>query len=371
MSGAAQRILAFMRKEFLHIIHDYRTLFILILLPVVQLVMFGYALNLEIQKVSLAVIDEAHSPASRHLIEQFQGSRFFRPFPLRGMPSQIDMVFKQRRARAAMIIPSDFDWRLQREQSIPVQFIIDASDANAATLIKNYCQQVLTAYNRSRGNQEPLPYEFTSTIFFNPDLKSSYFFVPGLIAMLLIMISSLLTSITIAREKESGTLEQILVSPLRSWEIITGKVLPYILLAFLDGALILFIGSTLFRVPFVGSLALLLILSILYIITALSLGLLISTIAPTQQVAMMLAITATVLPTTMLSGLIFPIASMPKLLQYFTLLVPARFFLPIVRGITLKGSSLGQLLAPVGALILMAALLLGISVRRFKLNLEQ
>ncbi len=371
MRKPEHRILAILRKEILHILHDFRTLFIVFLIPVIQLLLFGYALNLEIQQVNLAVSDYAQSPVSRHLIEAFKGSKFFHLFYFDGQPEQIESLFEKRQAKVAIMIPPDFAQQLLRQSSTPVQFLIDASDANAATLIRNYCNQVLLNFNQSSGNQIPLPFDIRSTVFFNPEMKSSYFFVPGIIAMILIMISALLTSITIAREKETGTMEQILVSPVHSAEIVVGKVLPYILLAFIDGSIVLAVGIFVFGIPFSGSLLLLLILSILYIITGLSLGLLISTVARTQQVAMMVAMTATLLPTIMLSGLVFPIASMPKLLQYLSYLVPARFFLLIVRGIILKGSTFFQLLIPTIILAVMSMMLLNVSVRKFSLTLEK
>lgn len=365
------RIKSIAQKEFLHIIHDPRTLMIIFLMPVVQLIMFGYALNLEIQKVDLAVVDYAHSTQSRHIIEHFKGSRFFRPFFYQGKLSSVDHLFKSRRARAVLVIPQDLDRRLQRSRQLPLQFLIDASDANAATLIRQYCNRVITDINIKQNRKLPLPFDIRGTILFNPDMKSAYFFVPGLIALLLVMISALLTSIAITREKETGTLEQILVSPVRPWEIILGKVLPYIFLAFMDGALILLIGVTLFQVPFEGSLLLLMLLTTLYIITALSLGLMISTVAQTQQVAMMIAMTATLLPTFLLSGFIFPIGSMPNILQYFTYIIPARFYLLIVRGIILKGSNFWQLLQPTLFLLGMSILLLLVASRKFSINLEK
>jgi ABC-2 type transport system permease protein len=370
MKARYRRILCVIHKEMLHILHDPRTLFIVILLPVVQLIMFGYALNFEIQRVDMAVVDLDHSQVSRHLVEAFEGSPFFSLFPFHGNISQIESVFESRKAKVVLVIPRDFDRQLRRQPVIPVQLIVDASDANTATLIQNYCETVIQQYNQRTGNILPLPFEIRSSVYFNPDFKSTYFFVPGLIAMILIMISALLTSITIAREKETGTFEQILVSPVRSREIILGKVLPYILLAFMDGTLILALGVFIFQVPFTGSLILLLFLSILYIMTALSMGLLISTVAPTQQIAMMIAIMATLLPTIMLSGLIFPVASMPKVLQYISLLIPAQFYLLIVRGIMLKGSDITQLLSPALVLVGMTLGLLTVSIKKFSLNLE-
>ncbi|MFH0778854.1 MAG: ABC transporter permease, partial [Candidatus Eisenbacteria bacterium] len=246
-----------------------------------------------------------------------------------------------------------------------------ASDANAATLIQNYCTQVLLRFNEIRRGASPMPFEARMAIPFNPDLKSSYFFVPGVMAMILVMISALLTSIAITREKETGTMEQILVSPVLPREIILGKVLPYIVLAFLDASVVLAVALLVFHVPFNGSPVLLLALTLLYITTALSLGLMISTSVRTQQIAMMVALLITLLPTIMLSGLVFPIASMPKLLQWITYLVPAKYYLLIVRGILLKGSAFTQLLQPVTILAAMAIVLLLVAVRRFSMNLEK
>jgi ABC-2 type transport system permease protein len=359
------------RKEFFHIIRDPRSLTILFLMPILQLVMFGYALKMEIQKVNLAIMDDADSPTSRELISYFRGSTYFKPFYFRASPDRINDLFKARKAHAVMVIPFDFDRELERDTSIPVQFIIDASDANAATTIRNYITQTLQEYNLSQNRITSLPFEIRSAILFNPDKKSTYFFVPGIIALLLVMISAMLTSITITREKESGTMEQILVSPVHSYQIILGKVLPYIFLAFIIGMVILLIGIFLFSVPFKGSVLLLLVLSTLYIVTALSLGLMISTIAQTQQVAMMMALIITLLPTFMLSGFIFPIASMPRLLQYITYLIPAKYYLFIARGIILKGSNLLQLLQPTLFLLIMSSILLVISIRKFSLTLEK
>ena len=364
-------VLAIARKEFLHVVYDPRTLLIVFLMPVIQLLMFGYAMNLEVQHVDMAVLDLARTPESRALVQQFRGSRFFHPFYFDGPVSGIENLFKEEKARLALIIPPDFDRQLRTRTTVPLQFVIDASDANAAAFVKNYCTQVLADYNQSRGVELPVPFEVRSAVLFNPHLTSSHFFVPGLMAMILMMISALLTSVAITREKETGTMEQILVSPIRPLQIVVGKVLPYITLAFTDALLILLVGLVVFHVPFRGSVALLLLLTTLYVFTALSLGLMISTYARSQQVAMMVAQVATILPTMMLSGLIFPIASMPKVLQAVTYFVPARYYLLIVRGVMLKGSGASQLVEPTVFLAGVAVILLTVSVRRFSMNLER
>ncbi len=371
MQSSWHRIRTIARKECYHILYDFRTLFIIFLMPMTQLIMLGYALNLEIKQVHLAVLDNARSPASSHLIDYFEGSRFFQPFTYDGSVSNADDLFKTHRAHAVMVIPQDFDRQQQRETDISIQFLIDASDANRATLIQNYCRQMMADYNRDNTISFTGLFDLRSTIYFNPDQKSAYFFVPGIIAMILIMISALLTSITIAREKESGTIEQILVSPIQPQEIILGKVLPYIALAVIEASFILILGMIIFQVPFRGSILLLLTLTTLYIITALSLGLLISTIARTQQIAMMMAITLTLLPTMMLSGLIFPIASMPTILQWVTYIIPARYYLLIIRGIMLKGSGAGHLLEPILLLGGFTLFLLIASIRRMNITLER
>ncbi len=365
------RIYAIARKEFYHIIHDPRSLIIIFLLPTLQLIMFGYALNLEIQNVDLAVIDYDHSPLSRELIEEFSGSKYFTVHHFQDVPDKIEKYFLSRKMRAALIIPVNFSRKIHSGMNAPVQIIIDAVDPNAAINIKNYSEQIILAFNQHYLRAFQLPIRLESNIWFNPDMKSTHFFIPGLLALLLVMISALLTSITITREKETGTLEQILVSPVSAREIIIGKVIPYIFLAFLVGSLILSIGVFLFQVPFRGSLLLLVLLTTLYIITALSLGLMISTIVPTQQIAMMAALVVTLLPTLILSGFIFPLKSMPYILQMISYIIPAKYYLIIVRGIMLKGNTLHHLYLPVFFLVLMSFILLNVAVHRFRLNLEK
>jgi ABC-2 type transport system permease protein len=340
-------------------------------MPVLQLTMFGYALNMEIQDVSLAVIDYANSQLSRDLIRQFRASPFFSVFDYHGKHHDIEQLFLHHTARAVLIIELDFDRQIRQQLFTPVQILLDGSDPNAATLIKNYCNTVILDFNQRSGHKLSLPFEVKPRIWYNPDLRSAYFFIPGLIALLLVMVSALLTSITITREKEMGTMEQILVSPIQPLEIITGKVLPYILIAFLEALIILVLGMLMFEVPFMGSVSLLLFISLLYIISALSLGLMISTVVSTQQVAMMSALVTTLLPTVMLSGFIFPLNSMPAILQYISYIVPAKYYLLVIRGIMLKGNTINQLLPQILFLLTMSLLLLSIALRKFRSNLEK
>lgn len=371
MKNHRSRIKAIAKKEFLHIIYDKRSLLIIIAMPLLMLVLFGYALDMEIDNIDMAVVDFDRTAISRNLIDEFSGSNFFNVSHYNGKMEEIEEVFLLREARVVLIVNQHFSKDFQRQAQTPIQIMIDASDPNAATLIRGYCNGIILNFNSKYGGTLPIPFQIKPRIWYNPDLKSAYFFVPGLIALILIMISAMLTSITITREKELGTLEQILVSPVKPREIIIGKVLPYVLLAFMDGFLILVLGNLLFDLPFLGNYILLIFLSLLYILTSLSLGLMISTLVHTQQVAMMIAIVVTLLPTVMISGFIFPIQSMPVVLQYISYIVPAKYYMIILRGILLKGNTLMQLLPQALFLTVMSLVLLRRAVSRFSTNLEK
>ncbi len=373
MSKAAthKRIISISRKEFLHIIHDSRSLVIIFVLPVLQLLIFGYALNMEIQNINMAVMDHSQSSISREFINQFKGSKYFNVFYYDEPLEEVEKLFFDRKARVILIIDQDFQREFIRQGNTSIQVIFDAADPNAATTIKQYVNTAIIKFNENFSGKLPKAFDVKPRIWYNPDLKSDYFFIPGLIALILVMISALLTSLTMTREKEMGTMEQILVSPIKPVEIVLGKVLPYIGLAFMDGVIILFLGIFIFDVPFIGSAALLMLLSVIYVITSLSLGLMISTVFNTQQIAMMVAIAVTLLPTIMLSGFIFPLKSMPDILQYISYIVPAKYYLIIIRGIMLKGNTIFQLAGQIFFLLLMTIILLGNAVRKFNINLEK
>jgi len=355
MSGL-RRINAVVAKEFLHILHDPRSLAIIFLMPVVQLVMFGYAMNMEIQEVRLAVHDLDHTGPSADIVDAFRGSEFFTLLPHSGRPEEIDGLFKDGSAKAALIIYPGYAAGMRPA----LQLVIDASDPNTATLVNNYVTEVLQSF---AGTAPPI--DVRSVMLYNPGLVSSYFFVPGLVSLILVMICALLTSITVTREQETGTLEQLLVSPLKPLEFIIGKLLPYVGLSLVIGCVILLLGHVLFHVAFVGSPLLLLAMSLLYILVALSLGLMVSTVATSQLTAMMGALVTTLLPTMMLSGFIFPVASMPWPLQIISHIVPARYYLRMVRGILLKGNTLADLLPEALTLLVFFLFMTTVAWRRF------
>jgi ABC-2 type transport system permease protein len=365
-----RRLLAIIRKEYIHIIRDMRSLVIIILMPVLMIILYGYAITLDMKDIKLAVIDDAHSPESRELVRDFTRNGFF-VLKAADIPrASIEQLFRRRAIVLALVIPKDFSRLLAKREPAKVQLVIDASDPNVATFINNYSAQVLRIFNERMNGALPVLLNIEPRIFYNPDMKSSNFFVPALIALILLLISALLTSITITREKETGTMEQILVSPIHPAEIIIGKVVPYIVIGFVNGALILAFAHAFFSVPVQGSLALIALLSLIYIFVALSFGLVISTLAKTQIVAMFITILTTILPTFMLSGFLFPISSMPPVLQAIARVIPATYFLIIIRGIMLKGIGLAELWQQAAILAGIGLFLVAVAIRRFKLTLD-
>lgn len=365
------RIPAMTKKEFRHIWRDPRSLSIIILLPVLMLILYGYAIDLDIDDIALGVLDTDKSNETRELISAFEASGYFTVEAYPQNREQIEPLIRARQVRTVLVFPRDFSEKLNSGKKAEIQIIIDGSDSNAATIIRQYSESIINTYVMT-GRQSPFTdlFDIRTRVFFNPNLESSMFYVPGLIAVILMMISALLTSITIARERESGTLEQILVCPLKPYEMIIGKVIPYVFLAFLDGLIILALGRILFGVQVKGSLLLLNATMILYIFAALGIGLLISTIAKTQQVAMMLSAVSTILPSILLSGFIFPISSMPKLLQAITHIIPARYFVVIIRGIILKGTGPAFIWRQCLFLFVFGILLVLLSTRKFSSTLD-
>jgi ABC-2 type transport system permease protein len=361
---------AIISKEFRHIFRDPQTLIIIMIMPVIMLFLFGYAITLEMRDIKTAIVDHSRTPQSRAFIEKVVSSGFFKVSAFDVPETAFEDIFFRRSARCIITIPPDFARSLQSKTNTSVQLLIDASDPNAANFIQKYMMQIAAQFNFENNPDLAMPFTIEPRLFYNPDLKSEYFFVPGLIAVIILLISALLTSIAIVREKEVGTMEQILVSPVHPYQIIFGKVIPYTILGFADSIFVLIVGHFWFGVPIHGSILFLLAALIIYIFTGLSFGLIISTITDSQQVAMMAALLATILPTIMLSGFIFPIPSMPLIFQYVSKIIPATHFLEIIRGIMLKGSGLKELLTQVAYLMLIAVVFISISLKKFSTKLE-
>jgi len=353
------------RKEIIHIRRDPRSIALLFLLPLIMMMLYGYAINMDLKDVRIGVLDQDHAWASREVTRHLQGSDFFRIHRYYDSREAVRDAIQRGVIRAAVIFPADFTLKIGRNQSPDLQLLIDGSDANTGKIVEAGLLQVVTT-TRYGPAPSPVLFRLEPRVWYNPEMKGVNFIVPGLIAVFLMMIATILTSITIAREKETGTMIQLRLSPAKPLHIILGKVLPYTFLAFLVGTLMLLFALVYYRVPFQGSAFLLAGLGIAYLLAALSIGLLASTIARTQQVAMAAGLLGTLLPSIILSGFIFPLRSMPRILQWISYIIPAKYFLEIIRGIMLKGVGIQHLWTQVVALLIFAAVLIFISTVRFR-----
>jgi len=356
------------RKEIYHILRDPRSLLVIFAMPVLMTFLYGFAINLDIKTVTIGFVDYDRTQRSRELMEAFYSSPSFSPPEQEIDPRDIEGALKRKEASGILVIQRGFAEALSKGRSFSLGLTVDGSDNLLAAAVQAYSKGAMAVFLESRlppGIHRP-GVTLSKEILFNPDLKSSHFFVPGIVAVILIMISALLTSVTIAREKETGTMEQLLVAPVTSRQIVVGKVLPYIFIAFLDGMLVILFARLVFGVPFQGSFPLLMFFTILYVSASLSIGILISSRVRTQQVAMMFALVITMLPSVMLSGFIFAIKVMPLPLQAISHFLPARYYITATRGILLKGSGLTALTAQAGALVALSAILITIATKKFK-----
>lgn len=363
-------MIAFINKEKRHILRDYRTMVILFGMPLIQVLIFGFAITNEIKDANLVVIDYAKDYQSSRLIHKMTSSGYFK---LAGYSSNVDEsaeLFKSGKAKQILVIEGNFAKGLT-QQSAKIQIISDATDPNVAEQLKNYTIGIISSFIDEQKDlpTPPVKVNVNSQMYFNPELKGVFLFVPGTMAVILMLVSAMMTSISIAKEKETGTMEVLLVSPLKPWQIILGKVTPYVVLSFINALTILALGFWVFGLPIQGSFGLLLVEILLYIIMSLSLGIFISTISATQQIAMMLSMFALMLPTILLSGFVFPIENMPDFLQWLSCIMPSRWFIVIVRDIMLRGNGLGQIWMETLILCFMTLVFLGLSIKNFKVRL--
>ncbi|MBD3401975.1 ABC transporter permease subunit [candidate division GN15 bacterium] len=356
------------RKEFYHILRDPRSLVVVFAMPVMMTFLYGFAVNLDIENVTLAIIDKDQTPVSRALADDFYNSTYFSPPEMTVTLADPESALKARDAAGVLIIRPGFGAAVELGETFELGLMIDGSDNLLGAAVQAFSNGVVNDFMQERlppGVERP-GIRVSQQVLYNPDLKSSHFFVPAIVAIILIMISALLTSVTIAREKETGTMEQLLVAPVTPGQILIGKILPYIAIAFIDGMLVLFFAKLVFGVPFVGSMLQLMVFTMIYVSASLSIGILISSLVSTQQVAMMFALVSTMLPSIMLSGFIFPIKNMPMVLQAISYIVPARYYIEATRGIMLKGAAIEVLLPQLGALVALMLVLLIIATRKFK-----
>jgi ABC-2 type transport system permease protein len=367
-----KRYLGFIKKEFLHIFRDYRTMVILFGLPIVQLMIFGFVISNEIKDGKIAILDQSRDEVTKQITSKILSSGYFKLVSYLDTPSQIESEFRKGTIKEVIVYEPGFGKHLERDKTAHIQVIADASDPNVANLLVNYTSGIVRDYVNQQNSSAIAPMQIVPEIrmLYNEGLKSVFMFVPGTMAMILMLVSAMMTSISIAREKEFGSLEVLLVSPLKPIQIILGKVAPYVTLSFINAITILLLSYFVFGLPVKGSLVLLLGESILFIFVALSLGILISTVSPNQQIAMFMSMFLLMLPTILLSGFIFPIANMPKILQWISFIMPPRWFIVIIKDIMLKGTGFIYVWKETLYLFLFTIFFIMMSVRKFKIRLE-
>jgi len=366
------------RKEFYQVRQDRRMLGVSLAAPIVQVILLGYAATTDIKYSTMAVCDLDHTAESRAFVRDFTTSGYFVHGWSVELVDEVDPLLEEGKASVALIIPAGFSRGLAEHTTPQVQMVFDGADANTASILLSYANQIVASYAQKAtpsapgssgspalGMVVPQP-----RVWFNPDLRSANFMVPGVVALVLMIVTMTLTALGIVKEKEIGTLEQLMVTPIKPYELILGKLIPFVIIGFLDVLVVLAIAYYWFGVPLRGSLALLFGLSGLFILTTLGLGLFISTIAKSQQQAMLIAQFFFFMPFIYLSGFTFPISNMPKIIQYTTYLIPLRYFLEIVRGTFLKGSGIVELWPQALALLVIGTGVLGLSVARFHKTLE-
>ncbi len=369
-----ERIYRMLVKEFIQVLRDPRMKALIFVMPVIQLIMFGYAVTTDVDHIKTAVCDLDKSPQSRALIERFTASGYFTVVDNTDRPERLGELLDRGKVIMGIQINRGFADDLKSGRQAAIQTIIDGTDSNTGTVAMDYAQRITQEFSRARAapieltqraQEQADPIELRSRAWFNPDLKSRYYNVPGVIAVVLLLISLLLTAMAIVREREIGTMEQLMVTPIRPLELILGKTLPFVLISFIDVLVVTFIGVNWFDVPIHGSLWLLLFGAGLYLMSTIGIGLFISTISQTQQQALMSSFFF-YLPAVLLSGFMFPISNMPEPAQWLTYLNPLRYFLVIIRDIFLKGSGLEILWPQFAALAVLGTVLLLISSLRFK-----
>jgi len=370
-----------MRKEFIHILRDPRSLYIAIGLPLVLLILFGYAITFDVDHIPVAVINQDDSSLSRDLISRVQSSEYFDLRYLSNEYSGLERLLDEGKVKIILVIPLHFYRDLSKGKDTPIQLLIDGSDNNTALIALGYLSRIIQVFSSNiileglnqQGNlllkEFPL-IDLKTRVWYNPGLLSTNFIVPGLISVVMMILAAMLTSLTIAREWETGTMEQLIATPTKPLEIIIGKLTPYFFVGLIQMTLVVLTGTLLFDVPLKGNIFFLFVVSGLFLVCGLGIGLFISTITKSQQLAFMLAIVLTMLPAFLLSGFIFPISSMPRIIQFFSYLVPAKYFLIALRGIFLKGNGLSVLWPEVLFLLIFGFLIIIACTKRLKLSLE-
>jgi len=366
-----KQFISFVKKEFYHVFRDRKTLLLLFGMPIVQIVLFGFALTNEIKNTKIVICDYSKDISTLAIINKLEVSNNFEIEKANLSNYEIEKAFKEGKIKLAIIFPANFNYDLNHQNKAQVQIIADATDPNTATTLTMYASNIIADYQRQlmQGQNIPLQIETEMRMIYNPELKGTTNFVPGVMALVLFLISVLMTSVSIVKEKESGTMEVLLVSPFNPFLVVISKAIPYFFLSLINLAIILILSVHLLDMPIKGSIVLIFAESSLFIITALSFGLFISTITSSQQAAMLISLMGTLLPTMILTGFIFPLENMPKVLQIISNIVPPKWYYIIAKSIMIKGLGFSAIWKETLILLGMTFLLLFISIKKFKTRL--
>ena len=367
-----KQLWSFVKKEFYHIFRDGRTMLIIIGIPIAQILLIGFAISTEVKNVQVAVLDPSNDISTQRIIERLAASEYFTIVRNLNHPEEINEVFKQGKINFVIVFSENFNENLYRIGNASIQLVADATDPNQATTITSYATSVILDYQQELLLGQQIPFQIMPEVkmLYNPEMRSAYNFVPGLLGLIFMLICAMMTSIAIVREKETGTMEVLLASPMKPIYIVISKMLPYFTISWLIFILILVLSVGLLKVPIAGSLIWLNVFSLLFIMVALALGLLISTIVNTQVAAMLASGMVFMLPIMLLSGMIFPIESMPPILQAISSIIPARWYIAGVRKLMIEGVSVIHVWKEFTILLGMAILIITISLKKLKVRLE-
>ncbi|HNS16959.1 MAG TPA: ABC transporter permease [Bacteroidales bacterium] len=368
-----KRFIGFVKKEFLHIFRDYRTMIILFGIPAAQILLFGFVVRTDLENARIAFLDLSRDEMTLKISDKICSSGLFTRDENLLSYRDVDKVLRGSKIKAVVIFEENFSRKLTAEGKAAISIITDGSEPNMATLTTNSITAIVSAFNLELAGSSAAGTFLVQPevrMFYNPSLKSQFMFVPGVITLIMILICALMTSITITREKEFGTMEVLLVSPMRPFQIILGKVIPYFILSFADVIIILLLSWLVFDLPVKGSLALLLAEAMLYILMSLSLGILISTVSKTMQQAIFISLVGLMLPTILLSGFIFPIENMPNVYGWISSILPPRYFIVIIKNIMIKGTGFLNVWKETLILVLFTLAFIGLAVRNFKIRLQ-
>ncbi len=364
--------LVFVQKEFYHIFRDKRTMLILLGMPVVQLILFGFAITNEVKNAKIVIFDPSNDDATRRIASQLDASQYFSVVRYAKSQQELKQVFQNGNISMAVVFDERFNENLLHTGKAQLQLLTDATDPNTATQLVQYASSIIGDYQQELMEQNKVPYQIQPEVklLYNPQMKAAYNFVPGVLGMILMLICAMMTSIAIVREKELGTMEILLVSPMKPIYIILAKAVPYLALSTVNLITVLLLSIFVLNVPLAGSLFWLVIVSLLFIFVSLSIGLLVSTLVNSQMAAMLVSVLAMMLPVILLSGMIYPIENMPVVLQWISNIVPARWYISAVKGLMIKGVGIVAVGKEVTVLFVMVVLLITISMKKFKIRLE-